>query len=122
MLSHAVRSSSAEPSAVIYRNVMLYYTAHKTKLKKYLCIYSGILVNKSYQFHKSGFPSNCMLFLLSDRLSFSQEPSTNRCLSPDEQNQLEYSIDTCIVRQDLIDLSFDSKLLLKLLLKTNCIH
>lgn len=72
MLSHAVRSSSAERSAVIYRNVTLYYTAHETKLKNYLCIYQGILVSKSYQLHISGFPSNCMFFLVSDRLSLSQ--------------------------------------------------
>lgn len=37
VLSHAVRSSSAESSAVIYRNVALYYTAYRTKLKKILC-------------------------------------------------------------------------------------
>lgn len=46
MLSHAVRSSSAESSAVIYRNVMLYYTACRTKLKKFFVYHTAVWQTK----------------------------------------------------------------------------
>lgn len=101
VLSHAVRSSSDESSVVIYRNAMLYYTGRRTKLKNISLYLTQYLVNKTYQLHKFGSPSNCMLIFMPDKLRFSQCSSPNMPFSR-WTSWFEYSKDMNVVSQALV--------------------